>query len=102
MSETNATDPTNDIVIELIDVNKWYGNFQALRDINIKVKRGERVVVCGPSGSGKSTLIRCINRLEYHQRGQILVEGIELTEKMALQVRWQNRALFTGRLIDAG
>ncbi len=51
MSDTNATDPTNDIVIELIDVNKWYGNFQALRDINIKVKRGERVVVCGRLGS---------------------------------------------------
>ena len=82
MSDTNATDPTNDIIIELIDVNKWYGNFQALRDINIKVKRGERVVVCGPSGSGKSTLIRCINRLEHHQRGQILVDGIELTDNL--------------------
>ncbi len=82
MSDTNATDPTNEIVIELIDVNKWYGNFQALRDINIKVKRGERVVVCGPSGSGKSTMIRCINRLEEHQRGQIIVDGIELTNDL--------------------
>jgi len=82
MPETasNATDDT--VVIELIDVNKWYGDFQALRDVNIKVKRGERVVVCGPSGSGKSTMIRCINRLEHHQRGQILVDGIELTDNL--------------------
>ena len=68
--------------IELIDVNKWYGDFQALRDINLSVNRGERVVVCGPSGSGKSTMIRCINRLEVHQRGTIIVDGIELTDNL--------------------
>jgi len=81
---TNATPPdsSDEVVIELIDVNKWYGDFQALRDINLKVKRGERVVVCGPSGSGKSTMIRCINRLEHHQRGRILVDGIELTDNL--------------------
>ncbi len=76
-TETDAS-----VVIKLVDVNKWYGNFQALRDINIDVKRGERVVVCGPSGSGKSTMIRCINRLEAHQRGQIIVDGIELTDNL--------------------
>jgi len=79
MNEPNTDD---NVVIELIDVNKWYGDFQALRDVNIKVKRGERVVVCGPSGSGKSTMIRCINRLEHHQRGKILVDGIELTDNL--------------------
>ena len=79
MNDSNTDD---NIVIELIDVNKWYGDFQALRDINIKIKRGERVVVCGPSGSGKSTMIRCINRLEHHQRGSILVDGIELTDNL--------------------
>jgi len=68
--------------IELIDVNKWYGDFQALVDINLSVKRGERVVVCGPSGSGKSTMIRCINRLEHHQRGKIIVDGTELTDNL--------------------
>src|ERR1700761_8998616 len=66
-------------IIELRRVNKWYGEFHVLKDITIEVARGERVVVCGPSGSGKSTMIRCINRLEEHQRGQILVAGIELT-----------------------
>ena len=66
-------------IIELRGVNKWYGDFHVLRNINLDVGRGERVVVCGPSGSGKSTMIRCINRLEEHQRGQILVAGIELT-----------------------
>jgi len=60
-------------------VHKWYGEFHVLRDINLDVARGERVVVCGPSGSGKSTMIRCINRLEEHQKGQIIVDGIELT-----------------------
>ena len=69
-------------VIRLVDVNKWYGDFQALRDINLSVDRGERVVVCGPSGSGKSTMIRCINRLEEHQRGTIIVDGIELTDNL--------------------
>ena len=66
-------------IIELRGVDKWYGDFHVLRNINLDVGRGERVVVCGPSGSGKSTMIRCINRLEEHQRGQILVAGIELT-----------------------
>jgi general L-amino acid transport system ATP-binding protein len=65
--------------IEMIGVHKWYGAFHVLRNINLTVGRRERIVVCGPSGSGKSTLIRCINRLEEHQRGQIIVDGIELT-----------------------
>lgn len=73
---------TDDNAIELINVNKWYGDFQALVDINLSVKRGERVVVCGPSGSGKSTMIRCINRLEHHQRGKIIVDGTELTDNL--------------------
>jgi len=66
-------------MIELRKVSKWYGDFQALKEVSLTVKKGERVVICGPSGSGKSTAIRCINRLEQHQEGQILVEGIELT-----------------------
>jgi len=70
------------LVIELTGVNKWYGDFQALVDINMSVRRSERVVVCGPSGSGKSTMIRCINRLEVHQRGRIVVDGIELTDNL--------------------
>lgn len=77
-----ATAATDDTAIELINVNKWYGDFQALVDINLSVNRGERVVVCGPSGSGKSTMIRCINRLEHHQRGQIIVDGTELTDNL--------------------
>jgi len=71
-----------DIAVEMVDVNKWYGAFHVLRDINLKVGRGERIVICGPSGSGKSTLIRCINRLEEHQRGRIVVDGIELTNDL--------------------
>jgi general L-amino acid transport system ATP-binding protein len=70
------TDPP---IIELRQVDKWFGDFQALKGIDLTVRKGERVVVCGPSGSGKSTMIRCINRLEEHQRGQIVVAGIELT-----------------------
>jgi general L-amino acid transport system ATP-binding protein len=66
-------------MIELRSVNKWYGDFHVLRDVSLQVGRGEKVVVCGPSGSGKSTMIRCINRLEEHQKGQIIVDGIELT-----------------------
>ncbi len=66
-------------IIELTGVHKWYGQFHVLKDINLHVKKGERIVVCGPSGSGKSTMIRCINRLEEHQQGSIVVDGIELT-----------------------
>ncbi|MFO0161870.1 MAG: amino acid ABC transporter ATP-binding protein, partial [Alphaproteobacteria bacterium] len=66
--------------IELAGVNKWFGALHVLRDVNLSVAPGERVVVCGPSGSGKSTMIRCINRLEVHQEGRIAVEGIELTD----------------------
>ena len=65
--------------IQIRKMNKWYGNFHVLRDIDLTVARGERIVIAGPSGSGKSTLIRCINRLEEHQSGQIIVEGVELT-----------------------
>ena len=65
--------------IQMIAVNKWYGEFHVLRDINLTVDQGEKIVICGPSGSGKSTLIRCINRLEEHQKGQIVVDGVELT-----------------------
>ncbi len=68
-----------DVAIEITDMNKWFGDFHVLRNINLKVMRGERIVVCGPSGSGKSTMIRCVNRLEEHQKGKIVVDGIELT-----------------------
>jgi general L-amino acid transport system ATP-binding protein len=68
-----------DAIISMKEVNKWYGKFHVLRNINLDVARGERIVICGPSGSGKSTLIRCINRLEEHQKGHIIVEGTEIT-----------------------
>ena len=68
-----------DVAIQMVGVHKWYGEFHVLKDINLSVQKGERIVICGPSGSGKSTLIRCINRLEEHQRGQIIVDKIELT-----------------------
>jgi general L-amino acid transport system ATP-binding protein len=71
-----------DVAIEIINMNKWYGEFHVLRNINLKVMRGERIVICGPSGSGKSTMIRCINRLEEHQSGQVIVDGIELTNDL--------------------
>lgn len=71
-----------DAIIRMTDVNKWYGKFHVLRDINLEVAQGERIVVCGPSGSGKSTLIRCINRLEEHQKGQIIVDGTEITNDL--------------------
>jgi len=67
------------VAVEMRKLNKWYGEFHVLTDIDFTVRRGEKVVICGPSGSGKSTLIRCINRLEEHQAGQLLVDGIELT-----------------------
>lgn len=69
-------------VIELQSVNKWYGEFHVLRNINLSVRKGERIVICGPSGSGKSTMIRCINRLEEHQKGHIVVDGTELTNDL--------------------
>ena len=75
-------DPANEVAISISGMNKWYGEFHVLRDINLSVHRGERIVICGPSGSGKSTLIRCINRLEEHQKGQIVVDGIELTNDL--------------------
>ncbi|MBL8691499.1 MAG: amino acid ABC transporter ATP-binding protein [Rhodospirillaceae bacterium] len=71
---------STDVVIQMTGVHKWYGDFHVLKDINLSVHRGERIVVCGPSGSGKSTMIRCINRLEEHQKGQIVVDGIELSQ----------------------
>ena len=70
----------SDSIIQITDVNKWYGDFQVLKDINLEVKAKEKIVVCGPSGSGKSTLIRCINRLEEHQKGNIIVDGTEISE----------------------
>jgi len=69
-------------MIEIIDMHKWFGDFHVLKGINLTVRKGERFVICGPSGSGKSTLIRCINRLEEHQKGRILVDGIELTNNI--------------------
>jgi general L-amino acid transport system ATP-binding protein len=70
------------VMIELIKVSKWYNQFQALKEVSLTVRKGERVVICGPSGSGKSTAIRCINRLEQHQEGQILVEGVALSSSL--------------------
>jgi len=70
----------SDKIIEMVEVNKWFGDFQVLKDINLTVSPKQKIVVCGPSGSGKSTLIRCINRLEEHQKGKIVVDGIELSE----------------------
>ena len=69
-----------DTAIQMTGVNKWFGDFHVLRDIDLTVGRGEKVVICGPSGSGKSTVVRCINRLEAHQSGRIVVDGVELTE----------------------
>ena len=71
-----------DVAVEITDMHKWYGDFHVLKDINLKVMRGERIVIAGPSGSGKSTMIRCINRLEEHQKGKIVVDGIELTNDL--------------------
>ncbi|HXW19971.1 MAG TPA: amino acid ABC transporter ATP-binding protein [Roseiarcus sp.] len=78
-ASTARAEADSSMAIEMIGVHKWYGAFHALRNVNLDVARGERIVVCGPSGSGKSTLIRCVNRLEEHQRGRIIVDGVELT-----------------------
>jgi general L-amino acid transport system ATP-binding protein len=80
LSETMTV--TDEVVIQISGLNKWYGDFHVLRDIDLTVYRGERIVICGPSGSGKSTLIRCINRLEEHQKGDIIVDGIPLTNDL--------------------
>ena len=89
MEETRAADAAlapralaHDVAIDIVGMHKWFGDFHVLRDINLKVMRGERVVICGPSGSGKSTMIRCINRLEEHQQGRIIIDGIELTSDL--------------------
>ena len=78
-SDEHIMEISDEIAIEITGMHKWFGNFHVLRDINLTVNKGERIVICGPSGSGKSTLIRCINRLEEHQKGDIVVDGIELT-----------------------
>jgi general L-amino acid transport system ATP-binding protein len=71
-----------DVAVDIVNMHKWFGDFHVLKDINLRVMRGERIVIAGPSGSGKSTMIRCINRLEEHQRGRIIVDGIELTNDL--------------------
>ena len=73
---------SDELVINIRNMHKWFGSFHVLKDINLNVRRGERIVVCGPSGSGKSTMIRCINRLEEHQKGSIVVNDIELTDDL--------------------
>ena len=85
MNETadkSSDNPEREIVIVIRKMHKWYGQFHVLKDINLNVERGEKIVICGPSGSGKSTLIRCINRLEEHQDGEIIVDGTELTNDL--------------------
>jgi general L-amino acid transport system ATP-binding protein len=73
---------SDEVVIKIHEMHKWYGSFHVLKNINLEVNRGERIVICGPSGSGKSTLIRCINRLEEHQQGDIIVDNVELTNDL--------------------
>ena len=77
-----AAAPATELAVKLAAVHKWYGEFHVLKNINLDVKRGERIVICGPSGSGKSTMIRCVNRLEEHQKGSIVVNGTELTNNL--------------------
>lgn len=79
MSDVQTSSTSEDVII-MTNLNKWYGNFHVLRDVNFQVKKGERIVVCGPSGSGKSTLIRCINRLEEFQEGSLIVDGVEMID----------------------
>ena len=81
-SEKTESSLATDAIIEIIEMHKWYGHFHVLQDINLTINKQERIIICGPSGSGKSTLIRCINRLEEHQRGKIIVDGIELTNDL--------------------
>jgi general L-amino acid transport system ATP-binding protein len=81
-SQTENQAQTGEPIIRIINMHKWFGDFHVLKDISLDVQRQERIVVCGPSGSGKSTMIRCINRLEEHQRGRIIVDGIEMTNDL--------------------
>jgi len=94
--DAGAPAQPGEVAVEVLGLHKWYGEFHVLRDINLKVARGERIVICGPSGGGKSTLLRCINRLEDWQRGRIIVDGLELTEdpKRILEVRRDVGILF--------
>src|SRR5664279_2786756 len=80
--DTSQMQVSDEVAIDLIGLNKWYADFQVLKDINLRVMKGERIVIAGPSGSGKSTMIRCINALEEHQKGKIIVDGIELTNDL--------------------
>ena len=86
MNKQTANNPEtrspDEATIEIIDMHKWFGDFHVLQGINLTIHKQERIVICGPSGSGKSTLIRCINRLEEHQQGRILVDCIELTNNI--------------------
>ena len=79
MTAISSNSNTEDVIV-IENLNKWYGNFHVLRDINLRVKKGERIVICGPSGSGKSTMIRCMNRLEEFQEGSLIVDGVEMIE----------------------
>ena len=82
MPENNLSTANAETIISIAGMHKWFGDFHVLKDIDLEVKQGERIVICGPSGSGKSTLIRCINRLEEHQQGTIVVDGTELTQDL--------------------
>ncbi|MFT5221039.1 MAG: general L-amino acid transport system ATP-binding protein [Planctomycetota bacterium] len=81
-AEDRKLEVNDEVVIKIQEMHKWYGSFHVLKDINLEVTRGERIVICGPSGSGKSTMIRCINRLEEHQKGDIIVDSVELTNDL--------------------
>jgi len=91
-----------DVAVDLIGVHKWYGDFHVLRDINLRVTKSERIVICGPSGSGKSTMIRCINRLEEHQQGRVVVDGTELSGRKAERVLTNDPGTGVLRHVDAG
>ncbi|BGE66963.1 TPA: amino acid ABC transporter ATP-binding protein [Pseudomonas aeruginosa] len=82
ITQRDAIPVSQEVAIQITGMNKWYGNYHALRDIDLTVRKGERIVICGPSGSGKSTMIRCINRLEEFQQGRIVVDGIELSSDL--------------------
>ena len=84
---------SNEAMIEITQMHKWFGDFHVLQGIDLTVDKKERIVICGPSGSGKSTLIRCINRLEEHQRGRIIVDGIELTNNI---ICFLNKSILRG------